>query len=162
MRTQHLLAGIFTGLLFCSPVQAAIITLEAELSGANEIPAADPDGSGHATVTIDTIALTVIWDVTVENIDDVVAAHIHIGTAEENGEVRIDFSGQLSGGPITDEDAALVAADPSGWYVNVHSTTFPGGAVRGQLHRVQQVPEAGGAGLMLLGLMGIAWLRRRT
>src|SRR5262245_25092371 len=101
MRKRQLLAAIFTGLLICSPVQAAIITLEAVLTGANEVPGpGDPDGSGHATFTIDTIALTVIWDVTVANLDTVVAAHIHPGVAGVAGRPLIDFSGRLSGGPL--------------------------------------------------------------
>ncbi len=55
----------------------------------------------------------------------------------------------------------LVASNPSGWYVNVHSVGFEGGAVRGQLHRVR-LPEPGTAGLLLLGLIGVAGLRRRA
>jgi len=157
MQGRHLFAAVLAGLLFSGPVQAATIVLQAELSGANEIPPADPDGSGFATVTIDTIAMTVVWEITVANIDEVVAAHIHIGDSTTNGDVRIDFSGQLVGS-VTDPDAVLVASNPSGWYVNVHTGPFPGGAIRGQLHRVS---EAGSAGLMLLGLFGVAWLRRR-
>jgi hypothetical protein len=163
MQGRHLFAAVVAGLLFAGPVPAATIVLQAELSGANEIPSGvgDPDGSGFATVTIDTIAMTVIWEITVDSIDDVVAAHIHIGDSTVNGDVRIDFSGQLSGGPITDADAVLVASNPSGWYVNVHTGPFEGGAIRGQLHHVR-VSEAGSAGLMLLGLIGVAWLRRRA
>ncbi len=99
MHGRHLLAALLGGLLACGPLQAATIVLEAELSGANEIPsgAGDPDGTGFATVTIDTIAMTVVWEITIENVADVVAAHIHIGDSTVNGAVRIDFEGQLSG-----------------------------------------------------------------
>jgi CHRD domain len=162
MRTRHLLAALFTGLLFCSPVQAAIITLEAVLTGANEVPGpGDPDGSGHATFTIDTIALTVVWDVTVADLDTVLAAHIHAGAPGEFNVPLIDLSSGLSGGPLQSDDLAQVIADPGAFYYNVHTDIFPNGAIRGQL-RLVQVPDAGGAGLMLLGLMGVAWLRRRT
>ena len=163
MRTRHLLAAIFTGLLFCSPVQAAIITLEAVLTGANEVPGpGDADGSGHATFTIDTIALTITWDVTVADLDTVVAAHIHPGPAGVAGPPLIDLSSGLTGGPLTSADLARVIADPSAFYYNVHTDAFLDGAIRGQLQLVRRVPEAGGAGLMLLGLMGVAWLRRRA
>jgi MYXO-CTERM domain-containing protein len=159
MHGRHLLAAALIGLLASGSVQAATITLQAQLSGANEIPPADPDGSGLATVTIDTIALTVMWEIDVANIDDVVAAHIHFGDSTVNGPILVDFSGALVGGPITDSDAAAIAANPSHWYVNVHTGTFPGGAIRGQLHRVA---EPATAGLLLLGLLGIAGIRRRT
>jgi MYXO-CTERM domain-containing protein len=160
--TRHLLAAIFAGLLFCSPVHAAIITLEAALTGANEVPGpGDPDGSGHATFTIDTIALTVVWNVTVDGLDTVVAAHIHPGAEGVAGPPLIDLSSGLTGGPLQSGDLAQVIANPSAFYYNVHTDVFPAGAIRGQL-RLVQVPEAGGAGLMLLGLMAAAWLRRRT
>ena len=160
MQGRNFFAVILAGLLVCAPVQAAIITLEAVLTGANEVPGpGDPDGSGHATFTIDTVALTVTWDVTVANIDPVIAAHIHPGPAGVAGPPLIDFLGQLSGGPLQSDDLAQVIANPSAFYYNVHTDPFQPGAIRGQL---QQVPEAGGASLMLLGLIGVAWLRSRT
>ena len=32
--------------------------------------------------------------------------------------------------------AEAIAADPRGYYVNVHNAEFPGGAIRGQLRRL--------------------------
>ena len=75
-------------------------------------------------------------------------AHIHKAAAGANGPIHWDFleagipvasisdqPSQLRG--IARARAAAVLADllanPSGYYVNVHSTAFPGGAVRGQL-----------------------------
>lgn len=162
MHGRHLLAAALLGLLACGPVHAATIILQAELSGANETPdPGDPDGSGFATVTIDTIALTVVWEITVADIDPPIAAHIHSGTAGVAGPVRVDFSGQLNGGPLFDQDLALVVSNPAAWYVNVHTDPFQGGAIRGQLHRVS---EPGTAGLLVLGLglLAGAWLRRRS
>jgi hypothetical protein len=37
------------------------------------------------------------------------------------------------GSAITREQAAEIVADPNGFYVNIHSTNHPDGAVRGQL-----------------------------
>ena len=144
------------------PLPAAIIALQAELNGANEIPTGR---SGRQRVRH-------VHDRHHRNDGDlgdhgreyrstVVAAHIHIGDSTVNGDVRIDFAGAAQRRPTTDADAALVAANPSGWYVNVHTDPFEGGAVRGQLHHVR-VAEPGSAGLLLLGLIGVAWLRRRA
>ena len=53
-------------------------------------------------------------------------------------------------------------ADPSAFYYNVHNDPFQGGAIRGQLEFVSSVAEPGSAGLLILGLIGVAWLRRRS
>ena len=164
MKGRHVFATVLAGVLFSLPVQATIITLQADLNGANEVPPADPDGTGFATFTIDTVASTITWAVTVENIDPVIAAHIHPGAAGEVGLPLIDFSGMLNGGPLVvpSADLADVIADPSAFYYNAHTDPFQGGAIRGQLEFVSRVVEPGSAGLLILGLMGIAWLRRRT
>ena len=161
MRARHLFATVLAGLLVSGPAPAAIITLQADLNGANEVPGpGDPDGSGFATFTIDDVAGTISWVVTVADIDPVIAAHIHPGVAGVAGAPLIDFSGQLIGGPLASADLAQVLADPSAFYYNVHTDPFQPGAIRGQLEFVSRVAEPGTAGLLLLGLIGIAGLRR--
>jgi|SRR5688572_4005644 hypothetical protein len=165
MQGRQLFATVLAGLLFSLPAQATIITLQADLNGANEVPPADPDGTGFATFTIDTDASTITWMATAENIDlPVLAAHIHTGAAGEVGPPLIDFSAMLIGGPIAvpSADLAALIADPSAFYYNVHNELFPDGAIRGQLERVISVAEPGSAGLLILGLLGVAWLRRRA
>ena len=53
-------------------------------------------------------------------------------------------------------------ANPSAFYYNVHNDLFQPGAIRGQLEFVSRVVEPGSAGLLMLGLIGVAWLRRRS
>src|SRR5262245_29557975 len=139
--------------------EATIINFVVPLSGANEVPAGsgDPDGTGTATLTIDDVALSISWSITTSNITlPIFLDHIHQGAAGVNGPVVIDFSSQLVGGPIFDADVANVLANPSGFYVNVHTNDFQGGAIRGQ------VPEPGTATLLLLGLCAIGAARRRV
>lgn len=119
----------------------------AELSGAEEVPTpdgpavGDPEGHGRALVSVkgDRVTFALAW----EGTQAPTLGHIHRGAAGENGDVRLVFfdtalpdtltavAGQTT---ITDEELALeLLTDPGGFYVNLHTEEFPGGAVRGQL-----------------------------
>lgn len=152
----------------------AIDIYMAALYGINEVGAGDSNGWGVATVMIDNQANTVTWSIIAYEIDAVTAAHIHIGAAGTNGPVRIDFSAMLAG-TVPDSDAALITpGSAAGWYVNVHTAAFGGGAIRGQLMHVASiastlatVPEPASVGLMLAALGALALTttrrhRRRT
>ncbi len=110
----------------------------ADLSGANAVDdPGDPEGTGSATVVIDLDTSEVCFTITFDGIEDPVAAHIHEGGADVNGGVVVDFDWPNSlGDGCVAGDAAVVAAivaDPSGYYVNVHTAEFPASAIRGQL-----------------------------
>ncbi len=143
---------------------AAIITFTVQLDGQQEVNGSgtpgqgDLDGLGTATLLIDDVNLTISWTITVANIDPVVGAHIHNAAAGSNGPILIDFNGQLTGTGLADSDLAGVLADPSLWYVNVHTGTFPAGAIRGQIG----TPVAEPASLALLATAaGLVASRRR-
>ena len=115
--------------------------LKADLAGgATEVPApGDPDGKGSATVTLDSAKGEICYDVTVEGIAAPTAAHIHEGAAGAAGPPVITLDPAKIGqgeNCLTGQQAAdieRIGANPSGFYVNVHTADFPGGAVRGQL-----------------------------
>jgi hypothetical protein len=122
-----------------SPTRGGTV-LTATLTGSNEVPAADPDGSGTVTFHLLRGAAVICFAITVKNITlPAAAAHIHQGAAGVNGNVVVplkapDASGSASG--CVNSTRTLVAAilgNPSGYYANVHTTDYPAGAIRGQL-----------------------------
>ena len=111
--------------------------------------ASTSDSKGHAQVMVLADG-TIEFSFTVNNKsgETYTRAHIHKAAAGVNGPIHWDFleagnpvasisdqPSQLRG--VARARAAAVLADllanPAGYYVNVHSTVFPGGAVRGQL-----------------------------
>ncbi|GAA5067098.1 hypothetical protein HNP84_001072 [Thermocatellispora tengchongensis] len=72
------------------------------------------------------------------------AFHIHRGKAGKNGPVVIDLlsngtiRGNTSSGSVVVRDLSVlkgIKKNPQNWYANLHTKTFPDGAVRGQLHK---------------------------
>lgn len=115
--------------------------LNATLSGAEEAPTrGDPDGTGNAMVNLDVTEGEVCYEVTVQNIDTPVGMHIHEGERGESGGIVVPLTTPTASDTTTtgcnDVDPTLIArmaANPGNFYVNVHTETYPQGAVRGQL-----------------------------
>ena len=109
------------------------------LTGAAEAPGpGDPDGIGAAVIAIDTDTDTVCWLIVVRRIQlPATLAHIHVGPPNVAGGIVVHLTPPnafgISFGCTQDADADAIAADPAGYYVNVHTGAFPAGAVRGQL-----------------------------
>src|SRR5437867_12024276 len=123
----------------------------AKLSGKEEVPPNKSPAIGFAWVktTNDHIG----YEVNVTDIDKVTAAHIHLGESGKNGPVILTlFKGgptEQTNGTVAESNVTasnlegpmkgkgvpdLVAAMKNGTtYVNVHSTDFPDGEMRGQL-----------------------------
>ena len=113
--------------------------LHAGMNGSRELPGpGSPSASGQARISVNASTGEICWDLRVQGIDgDVVAAHIHVGDRSVPGPVVLPLTppvGGTSSGCATNAALAdALLANPSGYYVNVHSTEFPLGAVRGQL-----------------------------
>lgn len=109
----------------------------AEATGDQEPDGGLEDGSGSATFTADVEGGEFCYDATAEGVDDAVAHHIHVGEAGVNGDVVIDLGEPTLGEEVCVEaDSSVledVMANPEGYYWNVHTPDFPGGAIRGQL-----------------------------
>ena len=116
--------------------------LAAHLTGAAEKPAAaDPDGSGHATLKVNVGQHQICYDLTVEKIAPATMAHIHKAGPDASGPVAVplnkpDASGKVSGCATADEAVVKdILQNPANYYVNVHNAEFPAGAIRGQLSK---------------------------
>jgi hypothetical protein len=107
-----------------------------------ELDAGDPDGSGSATLTVNPGQREVCYELSVKDITlPASGAHIHVGEAGETGPVVVpltppDASGVSSGCTEVSRELALaIIQEPEAYYVNVHTSDFPGGAIRGQLSK---------------------------
>ena len=121
---------------------------DAVLSPDNEVPARASGASGVARLTFD--GTTVTFIVLASNLNNYTQGHIHSGAAGVNGPVRV-FLLQFQNPPLsitqgTVVEGSFTAADMVNYdfntlieemragtaYVNFHSTTYPGGEIRGQ------------------------------
>lgn len=137
-------------------LQDGRVRLRADLEGAQEVPAADDDGRGEAEVIIGVEQGEVCFDVRFKDITTGNRAHIHAAPAGVNGGIVVAFFDLQTAasqrdprldvlehkerldGCVTGLAPTLLAdivANPANYYVNVHNSRFPGGAVRAQLHR---------------------------
>ena len=133
---------LVTALVITSVAYAASQNFGARLSGAEEVPPRATDATGSAVFQLSDDGTRISYTVSVSNIENVVASHIHCGAKGANGPVGVTLfmgspgggaiSGTLAKGTITAPDpgngcgwanlAAVVAAMNTGnTYVNVHT-----------------------------------------
>ena len=122
---------------------------EATLSPDNEVPPRASGATGVARMTFD--GTTVTFLVAAANLNSYTQGHIHSGAAGVNGPVRVFLlqfqTPALSIAQGTIAEGSFTAADMVNYdfntlieemragtaYVNFHSTTYPGGEIRGQV-----------------------------
>jgi hypothetical protein len=136
------LVGVVAMLVTAAGVSAAPAI---PLNPGQETGDVDSDAHGFFTYTIegDTLCYTLeVEDLTTQP----VGAHIHIGARRENGGIVValitppDETSTVSecitaaaGGNLTRGELEAIEANPRAYYVNVHTTRYPGGEIRGQL-----------------------------
>jgi hypothetical protein len=120
---------------------AAGTVLKASLTGAAEAPGpGDPDGTGTATLTLNPTKGEICYEVKVSKLDTPNGMHIHEAATGASGGIVVPFAppttGEGEAKACVPVDGALVRrieGNPAGFYVNVHTSTFAPGAIRGQL-----------------------------
>ena len=144
MRTGRLLVVGLLGVTswLTLPVAHAATTNErADMTGSEETSPPVPAGAkGTATITLDDAANTVCYQLTYTGISKPTMAHIHTGAKGVAGPPAVDFHLEKNGdkGCVSADPTALAAIrdNPAGHYVNIHTSEFPKGAMRGQLAKV--------------------------
>jgi len=120
-------------------VEATSTTYHANLTGAEEVGGGDPDGSGKAEVSVAKNLDKICYDVSsIQGVGPITAAHIHQGAAGVNGPPVITLTTAPEGGFKGCVDAPEWLQDAmksnfNGYYVNIHTSEYPNGAIRGQL-----------------------------
>jgi hypothetical protein len=115
--------------------------LKSALNGPNERPnAGDADGVGTGAFMFSPDKGRLCYTLAARSITlPASASHIHRGTGDIAGPVVIPFTAPAANGTASGcvtVDAALLrelAQNPGGFYANIHTSDFPGGAVRAQL-----------------------------
>lgn len=154
------LPAVLAAALYALPAQAQ--TVRTELRGYDEVPTLSTPAMGMFRAHVDEAGQVIHYELSYSGLTgDVTQAHIHLGARGTNGGVMAFLcsanpsgsvpmcppSGTVSGmimaadvvGPASQGvpagafDALAAAIRAGVAYVNVHSSTFPGGEVRGQL-----------------------------
>jgi CHRD domain len=145
------------GVLTFGIVQHQVLAQQAftaELSGGNELPPVNTDANG--TITIQGNNQSLNYQLALSGISNVTGAHIHFGDEDENGKVVLallkfisppgievetlgrnftdaDVQGPLAGLPL---EQLMGFMGNGSTYVNVHTTDFPLGEIRGQIEQL--------------------------
>ncbi len=170
------------GLAAATAAGAATQTYTFNLGGSQEVPANGSVAAGSMQITVNDVAGLISYSFAGFGLSgSFTAAHIHAAPVGANGGVVFDlvapadYSGPVMFGstPIANSwsllgvneaigssTAIAINTAPWNYYVNVHTTAFPGGEIRGQL---APVPEPGSWAMLAAGLGLLGWrLRRRA
>jgi hypothetical protein len=123
-----------------APVQTYVVQLTGDNGG-------DPDGTGVAVIRVEMRTAQVCYTINVRGIGvptepgaGLGAAHIH---DDATGGIFVDLETDWVGrnnaftttgcADATSAQLTALATAPEDYYVNIHTSAFPGGAVRGEL-----------------------------
>jgi hypothetical protein len=115
------------------------LTAEAEVNSIHPSGATgDTDGSGLVELTVDPQRKRICYAFRLSGVATPLMAHIHKGTPSRNGPTVITHftgpDGDLANCVAwTKERLAEIVSNASNFYVNLYTTEFPDGALRGQL-----------------------------
>ena len=157
-RRHAVLLGVVAAAGIATTAVAASDNFRTHLSASEETGEVVSDATGQANFQINDDGTEISYRLITANIENVTQAHIHLGPAGSNGAVVVwlypaappaqliegrsdgvlatgvitaaDLVGPLAGQPLS---ALLDAIAAGNAYVNVHTTAYGGGEIRGQL-----------------------------
>jgi hypothetical protein len=141
-------------LALCSGSALADQKFVAHLDPRQEVPATASNGYGVCVITLNNAETSISVQCTYNNLTtNLVADHIH-GNAAPGVNTGILFNFAATGGPSGSFTAGPFAVTPAQvanmrahlWYVNLHTTMFPGGEIRGQVKQAHTVFDLDGDG----------------
>ncbi len=148
-------------LLFPAYIQATVFTLDLALSGQNEVPSNPSSATGILTGSYDDATNVLSFNLMFNGLVGLTtASHFHgPAAAGVNGPVVIGLvgfpagvtSGSYSNSFVLtpDQESDLLCGM---WYINIHSTVYPGGEIRSQ---VKEGTTSGGVMTLELAVTGL-------
>lgn len=147
MKTHLFRLGLIAGALFAlgsSPLRSQIVELRATINAAQETTGSTSPATGTALMLYDVGTNHFNLTVTVDNLSNTISAsHIHEGATGVAGGVVTNLGSEAvytrNGNTVTATFIDVVHGGTpltllrNGAYFNLHSASFPGGEVRGQL-----------------------------
>jgi hypothetical protein len=139
IRPTALAAAAFSALLFTGmPAYAEMVSYQADLKGATQVPPNDAKGTGAVDAAYDTASKTLTWTITYDALTGAAtAAHFHgPAAATANAPPVVPIAGSLASpikGTATLTEAQAADLQAGRWYFNVHTAAHPGGELRGQV-----------------------------
>jgi CHRD domain len=142
MNSRSLAAASLAALIAISTTAAAeVIALKADLSAQAEVPSNPSQARGTAEMSLDTASRNLAWTIQFVGLSaPLSAAHFH-GPAMTSANAGILVPITASGGesPLTGfatlTQPQVEEIVSGSWYINLHTRTYPGGEIRGQVTR---------------------------
>ncbi|WP_240919918.1 CHRD domain-containing protein [Paraglaciecola sp. 20A4] len=147
-----------------APAKASLISFSAAIDGlqANAGNGTGSLATGVANMWLDDITNDFSWMVSWTGLADVTAAHFHgPATPMQNAGVQLALDSTINpsmgNALLSNQQATDLLAGM--WYINIHTATYGGGEIRGQVLR--EVSTPGAFSLLMLPLAALVYLRRR-